>query len=337
MSATKLPTIIGLAGIVEASYNAGGAISSSTDGILLAAPATPTLEYLHDGAHQPPPGMAGYNRRVAPSGRGCSVPFQIEAKGAAAAYSASQKANIDRLLKMAGFDETLVTTGGSESSSYAPTAGGAGAAFKSGAFNCYARQQLFPITGAYADLEIVADGPVVPLWTFNTRGLVGAISDAAVPDITYPDLTTDPPKAVNIQFTLGNFTGAKVRRFSFRLGRQITPRANQNAASGHAGYTPSRRTPTLEVAIEATSLQATPFHAAAAIDPYNLFDAASNLACSLQVGSTQYNRWKLTAGAAQLMAPPQEEDAEDGALWVCQFQLNPSSINLNDDVTFLFN
>jgi hypothetical protein len=339
MSATKLPTIIGLTGKLEASYGAGGSPSNATDRILLEEPAEPSLEYAYDGARQPAPAMFGYLRRATPIGRGGSVAFKVAAKGAGAAYGASVLPNIHNLLRMAGFDAAIVTTGGSETVTYtpslSPTLGGA--ALASGVFNCYARAQVFPITAAYLDLAITADAPHHPVWEFSLKGLIGAIADTVVPSITYPTLTLDPPKSANVAFTLGNFTGAVLRSWSLKLGRQIGMRMNHNAAGGHGGFVVGRRTPVLEVLLEASSLQATPFHAATAIDPYNLYDAATQLDCSLQIGSVQYNKWKFTAGKVQIMAPPTEENEDGAALWRLQLQCNPATISASDDLTFLFN
>jgi hypothetical protein len=92
-------------------------------------------------------------------------------------------------------------------------------------------------------------------------------------------------------------TNAIVRKWQIKAGREIAPRMNQNAG-GHAGFSIGRRTPQLEVTYETPSLVGSPFHSSAGIDPYQLFDLATPLAFSLQVGSVQYNRhkWTRTSG-----------------------------------------
>lgn len=334
MSATKLPTIIGLLGKLEASYNAGGSLSTSTDGIQLAGPATPTLDYAFDGERRPPPAITGYQRRLTPQGRACSVTLPHEAKGAAAAYNGTTNVFSARtLLRLCGFDVALDATGGAEKETYTPTPGMTG--FGSGLFEAYARGQKYPIQAAYGDLSVTFDDNSAPLMEVAIRGLVGAITDTTVPAITYPTLTTDPAKAAGITLSLGNFVNAVVRRGKFTLGRQIGARRNQNSAAGHAGFSPGRRTPVLELTVEATAFTTTPFHAASAIDPYNLYDAATLLDCQLQFGSTQYNRWKIKPGKVQLMAPPTEDEDEGGALWSLRLQCNPTTLNGNDDVSLI--
>lgn len=336
--ATKLPTVIGMLLKLEASYAAGGSVAAGSDGFLLAEPAVPTLEYLHDGAHAAPPAITGFQRRVAPSGEQFSVPVKHEAKGPGAAYSASVLPTPHIPLRIAGFDAAVDTTGGAEKVTYTPTPGAVG--FGSALAEFYARQQKWPGTAIYATLDrITAEGPVVPMWEFTLHGLPGAIADATVPSITYPALTIDPPKATNIGFTLGNFaSNAIVKRFELVMdGPTPTPRANQNASSGHAGFARGgRRQPILTVCVEATALQSTPYHHANGLDPYNLFKAATELDCSLTVGGTQYNKFKIQPGKVQLAGPPEEDEVDGVACWVLRLQCNPTSINNNNDVSIIF-
>lgn len=335
---TKLPTIIGLLLKLEASYAAGGSVAAASDGFLLAAPATPTLEYIHDGSHAAPPGMTGYQRRVAPAGRGFSVPVQHEAKGPGAAYSASVLPSCHVAMRISGFDAAIDTTGGAEKVTYTPTPGAI--TFGSGLAEFYARQQKYAATGIYGVLDRVgADGPVVPLFEFTLRGLAGLVSDAVVPAITYPALTISPPRSVGIAFALGNYSSnAVVRRWSLEMGGP-TPgaRANQNVSGGHQGFARGgRRTPVLNVTIEAPALTGSPFHAAGGLDPYQLYDAATEVDASLTVGTVQYNKFQVKPGKVQLMAPPEEDEDEGGALWNLKLQCNPTSINNNDDVSLIW-
>lgn len=334
---TKLNTLIGLLLKLEGSYAAGGSVSSATDGFLLAEPATPTLEYIHDGSHQAPPGMTGYLKRVAPSGRGFTVPVKHEAKGPGAAYSASVLPSVHVALRIAGFDAAIDTTGGAEKVTYTPSPGAV--SFASALAEFYARQQKWPGTGIYATLDrIGAEGPVVPLFEFTMRGLAGAIADAVVPAITYPALTISPPKATSIAFALGNYSAnAVVRKWALEGASPASgARANQNS-TGHQGFARGgRRTPVLNVTIEAPALTGSPFHASGGLDPYQLYDAATEVDCQLTVGATQYNKYKIQPGKVQLMGPPEEDEDEGGALWTLKLQCNPTAINNNDDVSIIF-
>src|SRR5581483_7647925 len=151
----KSPRILGLTGKLEASYGAGGAPSASTDGIQLAETPQITIGYGYNGDRPAPPGTMGYQRRAQPNGRTASVPFKAEVKGAGAAYSSSVVPSIHTLLRICGFDAAVTTTVGAEKWVYTPTPGPVG--YGSGVFNAYARGELYPLTGAYADWTLTGD------------------------------------------------------------------------------------------------------------------------------------------------------------------------------------
>jgi hypothetical protein len=337
MTATKLP--IGRALLIKAepSYNGGGTLSASTDGILVTDDIVPTHEYAHDGARRQPPGMAGYMRRVAPAGPRITFPFAHEAKGAAVAYSASVVPSVHRALLAAGFDGAVTVTGGSEKWDYTPTP--LTGTPTSLAAEVYGRGQKYPVTGIYLNLESIEFGDgMVPHWTFQARGLRGAVSDVSFPSITYPTLTTEPPKSAGLVLTFGSFTtNAIIRSGSLKMNRELGWRANLNAASGDAGLSPGRRTPTIELLFEATALVGSPFHTSAGLDPYKLYEAGTELTAQIDIGSVQYNRFSIIPGKLQMMGPPVEESDEGAALWRVTCQCNPTSVNNNDDTTIRFN
>jgi hypothetical protein len=191
----KSPRILGLLGKVEASYNAGATLVAGTDGIQMADTPAMTLAYGYDGSRPAPPGTMGSQRRAAPNGRTASVPFKAEVKGAGAAYSASVLPSIHTLLRICGFDDTLTTTAGVEKHAYTPTPGPTG--YGSGAFSAYARGELYPLTGAYADWTLMGDTTGVVYLTATVSALLGAISDAVTPPaITYVLAAVLPPTAV---------------------------------------------------------------------------------------------------------------------------------------------
>lgn len=334
MSATKLAIARALLLKAEASYNAGGTVTATADGFLLAEPTTPTITPIHDGARRgTAPAIDGNMRRVVPSAFEIAFPVTHEAKGAAAAYSASVFPSVHRALLGAGFDGAVTVTGGSERWDYTPTPLSGTPASLFG--ELYAREEKYPFTGAYLNLErIAAEDLGIPLFTFGVRGLLGTIADSAIPSVTYPTLTTEPPKATNIAFTLGSWTTtAVVRSWSLQMQRALGQRANQNASSGHAGFSPGRRNPVFECVVEAPALVTTPFHTSAGIDPYNFFAAATEVAAQVSIGATQYNRWKLILGRVQMSQSVQLEEDEGAALYRLTFQVNPTSMSLNDDVT----
>lgn len=336
MSATKLELVRALLIKAEASYLAGGSVAAATDGILVVDEIQPTLETLHDGARRMPPGMAGNMRRVPPAGRNLTFAFGHEAKGPGVAYSASVFPSIHRALLGAGFDGAGTFGGGTEKWEYTPTSGTGTPTSLLG--ELYAREEKYPFTGGYLNLERLAFEDLgIPLWNFQARTVCGTIADSAVPAVTYPALTIEPPAAVNIVFTLGSWTTtAVVRGGSLAMNRALGNRANQNAASGNAGFSPGRRSPTLEILVEATDLVGSPFHTSAGLDPYLFYAAATEVSFQINIGSVQYNRWKIIPGKVQMTAYPTLEGDEGGQLWRLPFQCNPTTVNGNDDVMFRF-
>lgn len=326
--------VYGIAALTEASYGAGGSPNVATDGVLLAENPDVAIGYANDGARPMPPGTMGYQLRTTPSGRTGSTTFKVMAAGAGAAYSASVKPRAHALFRAAGFDAVVATGAGNESYTYTPTPGPTG--YASAVIDCYSRGEKQTLSGAYASLTITADGEVIPTLEFATQGLLALPTDVACPAIAYD--TVVGPKSVGAGLlTLGNATGLILKKWQLKMTREITARLNQNTAAGHAGFAAGKRTPTLDLTVEATTRQGTPYTAATAIDPDQLFEHASALAWSITVGGVQYNRLQISGQKAQLMAPPKAGGDGPTATWDLSFQLNPSSLGANDDVTIFFN
>lgn len=326
MSQSGSVVVYGLTTKVEASYNAGGALSTSTDGIQLAELPELVPSYAQDGSRQPPPATTGMQRRVPPTGKTAALTAKLEPKGAGAAYSASVVPNFHNLLRIAGFDAVGSFTGGSEKWTYTPTPGPTG--YGSGVANAYARGELYPLTGAYADFLFSADGDVVPLMEFPIQALLGAVTDVAVPSITYPLATIDPPKSVgSTLLSLNGVSTLIVRKWGVKMQRQITPRLNQNAATGHAGYGVGRRNFTLEVTFETPTI--------ATMDPLALYEGATQMVWSMQIGSVQYNRIKMNGSIAQIATAPKPDKDGPVPLTSLSIQLNPTVLGNNDEITIV--
>lgn len=327
------PHLIGLAGKLEASYLAGGAIAPATDGIMLAEPAEANIGYGFDGSRAAPPGTIGNQRRVAPLGATLETTLKIEPKGCGVAYSASNVPPGHILRRLAGFEAAVTTTGGAEKWVYTPTPNPANAA--SGVLDLYAFGEKYPLTGVLADWSVGADGPVVPIEEFAIRGLLGAVDDAAVaPTLAYPFEALLPPVSAGAGlFSLGLFTGAILRKWRLRMQREITPLLDQNRAGGHSGFRAGRRNFELEVTFETPAKVTTPFHAVATIDAKRLYESAAELSWAVNVGSVQYNRRKITGPKAQISKAPVVTQEENTVVTTIALQLNPTAAGANDEVT----
>lgn len=302
----KTVEIGGLLLKVEGTYGAGGSVAAATDGVLmylgdrfaLGAPAT--LNYAGDGAAGLNPGNIGPKKRQAKSGRSFTMPIPHQFKGSGAAYSASVFPSFHRLLLGSGFSAAVVTTVSAEKWTYTPELP---SVYSGMLGEAYARREKWPFTGGLLDWSFSADGPVAPLHTFNLSAISAALpTDSAVSSITYPALTVEPPIASAVTFVFGSFTTAEVLKFGFSLGRNLsTARVNLTAAAAHQGFYPAGYDPTFTVTVEQSAFVGSPYHTSGGFDPYNLEAAGTSFASSIQVGSTQYNRWKLDFPQVQLI------------------------------------
>lgn len=337
MSAPKLRNLFGLMAKVETTYGVAVSLAGATDGILVTEIPDVKPEYVHDGSRNGRSVGMGPLKRVNKSGRAAKLSVITEARGFGAAYSASNLPSVDRLMKAAGYGATVVTTGGLETVTYAPIAiSGAGSAPASLTLESYVNSQKYALAGVYADLMAGGAAGDIPKFEFPCSGIMTATeTDAAVPAITYP--TIDPPKAETMLLTIGLYTPLIVKDWQFALGRQLTPRAYDNTAARHGGFSPGDINPTLEVVVEMVALATTnPWSTATTINLRELAERGSSIAASLVVGSAQYNKYKLAGAQAQVV---DVEELEDGATseWRIKMILPPSGPTVLDSHTWLYN
>jgi hypothetical protein len=303
----------------ESTYGTPNVPSAVTDGVQLADVPNDEEGYLYGGPRADQ--QAGLNKLQELPRNGRYVDLSnilLEVKGSGAAYSASVKpnCNISALMQAGGFDETVVTTGGSESVAYTPTA--VTGAMASLTAELYARGEKWPLAGMYTDhvFRMKDGGPA--FFEFSGRGLVSADPTAvALPAITPIQNTVLPPNCTGITFNLGSFLLGIVREIEISVKRTFnTERVNLNAASGIAGFMWGPFDPTIRMVLETTTLVGSPFHTAGGIDPYRLFKDAVNPSCAFQVGTTQYNRMKIIlANGIYLTSAPKKSKNGSSALW----------------------
>jgi hypothetical protein len=338
VSAKKHLTKFGVLLAQETTSYASGtpALAAATDGFLVYQQPDVDIAYLNDGQRE---GVAAGNgsaelASVPASGRKFSTELAHYFKGAGAAYTTSVRSSIDRVLQALGMSATLTSTPGSEKIDYALISDHT--AYKSLVGEVYTRGQKYSLKGGYVSkLVIEAKGLVCPKLTFSLAGIgTGLPTDATVPAITYGLAAVKNPKATNIGLSLASggqtFAAGKVREFTLTLEREIVERANQNSATDdHAGFALGEYTVTLEALFEATALvTGSPFLSSTDVDPYRLYENASSIAVLLGIGSTQYNRLKVSAPTAQFVTPPKSEADGPVALWGVSLKCRPS-----DEVT----
>lgn len=196
---------------------------------------------------------------------------------------------------MGGYVATFVT----DHWEYIPASHGA---FSSFTLRQYIHGELWEQAGVVADLSYESSGLGVPIWTLDYAGNATLPTEGALASITYQATGVIPSVASAIVGTFGNFTGAVIRKVSFKRNRNIdTARINQQLAGGHAGFVPGRTMPTFEVEIEKTAFTTTPFHASSALNPDALREAAISIPVSFEYESGgTYNQWTHSFPQAQL-------------------------------------
>lgn len=338
----KLLSVIGLLLKNESTYNTPVALSTTADGVQMQfksrdTPSLFTMGYTFDGDLGPSVSGFGTIARVPPSGRSAKGSIPTRARPGGAAYSASVIPSIHTLLKIAGFDATLVTTVGNESWTYKPTP--PGTTYASGTAQLFSKGETMTLAGVLSNVKFDAPDPSPPLWTFDAQGTVSSMpSDSAFPVITYPLQTVAPPLASSVALTFGSLsTNAVVKNSSFDFQRKLTARVAQSGGGGHLGFVPDDFIPMLKLTIEAMPLTTTPFTSSTAIDPYQLMDLAQQLsACSVQYGTTQYNRYTLSLPQAQVTGVNLTADGPTALLELTVIGAN-STASSNDSVSLTFN
>lgn len=315
-------TIIGFGALVksEASYNAGATLSTSTDGVQANEPPVMTIEYSYDGSRPTPPGTAGAQAYVAPTGETCNGTIAIELKGAGSAYSASvTPPNAHALLLSAGFSGSL----SGSAWQYVPTPVGTDST--SVAMKIYSREESFEVSGSYSNLEVASadGGPAVA--TFSFMGLPSIPTDEALPAITYSSVL--PPKASDLGFVWGAISDLKIRSFSLNLNREMSPRQNLNAASGSAGFAVGRRAPTMTITIEEPEF--------ATFNPHNDMKDKTVRDWSFTVGSVANNKYTIS-GKGQIVGVSKTEDGPVATMDL-EVALVTSTAVANDDIKIVFN
>ena len=336
-----------LLGIEAGGYGQGGALVAANDGFHVHQRPEVTAAHQHDGTREgEAPGTGGTQRRDRRSGRSASTSLVHRVRPPFSAYSASVFSTVHRPLRIAGMLATLTATGGAEKWTYTPITDGT---FESGVLEVYNGGEKDILRGAYISrVQITSAGLVVPEWTFDVQGIAPVLpTDVAVPAITYPNASEGSagiPKAAGMIFTLaagGQTFTFKSREFTFVYERDIEPRMSQTGGPGyngaHAGFQLGNRRVSLEVLYEAVALTTSgPWvnTAANTVNPHALFEDSEAVTLALQIGTSQYYRWKINGTTSQ-MTDNQKDRAGAIRLWRSSFALCPSSDVLDDDFSIV--
>jgi hypothetical protein len=252
-----------------------------------------------DDAHT---GKLGTFAGGAPSGWYAQVSLKGCWKGAGVAYGLAVMPEYQALLSGCGVGLVATTTAGNEKwvGTLQDTAS---ATFTSLTLYAYAAGTLFKITGALGKLSWDFQAGKYGFWTMDFTGVVstaGAVSDAALPSITYPRIAVQPPIGAGATLSL-NGVGVPWKSFTGDTGAEISEKPRGNSADGHAGYEITNFAPTAKASFD-SPVKAT-------LDPWALRRAGTQFPWSFgPVGSTQYNRVTLGGSKTQITSVDHQED-----------------------------
>jgi hypothetical protein len=331
----------GFLAALESAYGTAFTLADATHGILVADEPDVNVEYADDGQRKfNAPATGAKWRNTTKSGRFAKFTALADLAGFGAAYSASNLPLADALIRASGFARTVVVTGGSESVTYTPSPLNALASVTA---RVYRRGLQYDLRGGLATFKVGGETGTIPRATFDLQGVMDALpTDLTLPAITYagPNAAAIvPPKAEALTLTMGTNVPTRVREFEFTADRPIVARRLDNSTGGHGGFNSGAgRSFMLRAVVEAQALATTsPWHTSTTLNPFQLAETAGLISTlSLNVGATQYNRWRLSATNAQLQDFSEVEDGPTG-LFELRWELKPSSFTADDEVSFIFN
>lgn len=320
MSTTKRLTIFAAAVALEEAY-ANGVLPTAAQGYLLSELPTATIAHAYDGAVAAPAGTAGTARRAPAKGRSVDVPLKAELRPGAGAFSDAVLPAEHALMRASGHKATI----SNGAVIYAPTSDPL--AQGSAALTLWGRGEKLTAVGALADLSITADGLGPVTIETPVQGIMRHdIEDAPVPPaMIYAGGELAPLVGAGAKFKIDGME-LPVVRFAFKLGLGREQRVTQSMLPGdtHVGYIATRRTPTIEVSVEAGAL--------GTFNPYAMRDAATVLAAQYEIPGAAGARWVINAMNAQI-ADVKQGAAGPVATWDLTIALNPSAPTADDDYT----
>lgn len=320
MTITKNAVLYDCVVLEESTY---GTLPTSlgTEGVQLLEPPFPEPAFLTDGARPGPPGTLNQQRPARPTGRSVQRQLACEFKGTAATLAAGVTPEFHALLKACGLSATF-SASPTPRWTYAPQNAYTG--LTSVSWRAWLDGERYDARGGIGSFELVAENTGPARLNFDMQGILNDPVDEAVPVLAYPHVTVVPPTCTGMTISLGDFATAEVRSFRFAQGREIGPRANLAAASGHAGFAPGRRDPRLIITVAKTALVGAPYHTSAGLSPYDLVlprdgTRPPTLALAIAMNGGLNNSFDLTLPTAVCRRATRQSDGPH-ALWELEFQ-----------------
>lgn len=222
----------------------------------------------------------GILQPLPPSAKYAELTIPWHVRGFGAAYSASNLPEADPLFQACGMSQTVVTTGGSETVTYAPLA----ATQKASSIYFYEDGVRHRMLGCRGDWTLAANAGQPGLFNFKVRGVYVAATDTAFSAGTYA--TVVPPRfTAASSLSYNSVSTLVVRSFNAAIGNSVTARLSANATDGLAGYHISNRASSASFTCEAPLVATADFEADWAAATARVLDTV--------IGATQYNLMQI--------------------------------------------
>jgi hypothetical protein len=296
----KLEIARGLTVLREGTYLTDAGVSTS-DGLEFVE-VTVNVQDVYDGSRDDVnTGTAGSLTPGASSGRHGEITIRGELKGPGAAYSAALD-DLPWYHLLLGCAVSGTVGGGSLT--LAPVRPDLSGSFTLG---YYTGDGYFKFEGCRGNMRFSGTAAERGFWEFTGFGVLAASYPTAVtlPTITYANQADLPPVFTSGSAVLGAWTPV-IRSYEFDLGNATTPRLDGNAATGHAGFAITNRSPSWSFPGEVVGL--------ATYDPFStsLSGTTSNLAWTHGAATGQTFAFDLDKASVQ---SPEMADESGLLMW----------------------
>ncbi|MBW2636486.1 MAG: hypothetical protein JRC86_02975 [Deltaproteobacteria bacterium] len=220
-----------------------------------------------------------------------SVSFDMEIKGAGAAYAAATRPEIDVLLRACGFSSTVDAGVGTETVTYVPVSTG----HESITIYYYQDGTRHILTGCRGVVSFNLETGSIPKASFTFTGHFVAMTDTAMISPTYD--STVPPAVINGAFTVDGFA-AVIASLAWDMGNTLATPPDFNASDGYGPVQITKRDVTGSFDPEAVVVASEAFEA-------NFLAGTTMALVTGDIGGTQYNQFNVAMPALyyQSMGP----------------------------------
>ena len=262
---------------IEATYNVDSVPVEATDAVLVETPS-----WAFEGLRmvdRPSVSATIDTRQRIYAGSLKTVSFDVELKGAGAAYSSTVRPEVDVLLRACGFSSTVDVTVSSEKVTYVPVSTG----HESITIYYFQDGTRHILTGCRGIVSFNLETGNIGRATFTFTGHFSAVTDTALASPTYD--STVPPAVIGAAFTIDSYA-AIIAALAWDMGNTIATPPDFNAADGYGPVQLTKRDVTGTFDPESVVVGTEAFEA-------NFLAGTLMAMVTGDIGGTQYNQFNV--------------------------------------------